>query len=120
MLFIVSKQCACSRRVHIEGHTNGNKTSRTKDNSDQDNLDHLMDNSDHFLRTTRTTFLGQLGPIFSVRSDHFLGQLGPLCKDNSDHFLKTTQTSFTGQFRPLLSVKSDSFLATFRSILITL
>jgi hypothetical protein len=23
MLFIVSKQCACSRRVHIEGHING-------------------------------------------------------------------------------------------------
>jgi hypothetical protein len=22
MLFIVSKQCACSRRVHIEGHMN--------------------------------------------------------------------------------------------------
>jgi hypothetical protein len=29
-------------------------------------------------KTTRTTFLGQLGPIFSVKSDHFLGQLWPL------------------------------------------
>ena len=35
----------------------------------------LWDNSDHFLRTTLTTFLGQLGPIFSVKSDQFLGQL---------------------------------------------
>ena len=59
----------------------GNRTTRTKDNSD-------LDNSDHFSGTT------QLGPIFSVKSDHFLGQLWPLWKDNSDQFLRTTRTTF--------------------------
>jgi hypothetical protein len=74
------------------------------------------DNSDHYFKTTRTTFPGQLGPllsvksdpflatfrsvlttfpgrlrsIFSIKSNPFLGQLWPLCKDNSDQFLKTT------------------------------
>ena len=32
------------------------------------------DNSDHFLRHLGPPY-GQLGPLFSVKSDHFLGQL---------------------------------------------
>jgi hypothetical protein len=39
-----------------------------------------------------TTFYGQLGTIFSAKSDHFLDKLSPLCKDNSEHVLKTTRT----------------------------
>jgi hypothetical protein len=68
-----------------------------------------MDNSDHFLRTTRTTFLGQLGPIFSVKSDHFLCQLRPLCKDNSEHVLKTIRTNFWRQIGP-------HFLTTYNTL----
>jgi hypothetical protein len=38
MLFIVSKQCACSRRVHIEGHMNRFEYCHPDKNSDNDSF----------------------------------------------------------------------------------
>jgi hypothetical protein len=38
MLFIVSKQCACSRRVHIEGHMNRFEYCHPDNNSDNDSF----------------------------------------------------------------------------------
>jgi hypothetical protein len=38
MLFIVSKQCACSRRVHIEGHMNRFEYCHPDNNSDKDSF----------------------------------------------------------------------------------
>ena len=38
MLFIVSKQCACSRRVHIEGHVNRFEYCHPDNNSDNDSF----------------------------------------------------------------------------------
>jgi hypothetical protein len=37
-LFIVSKQCACSRRVHIEGHMNRFEYCHPDNNSDNDSF----------------------------------------------------------------------------------
>jgi hypothetical protein len=38
MLFIVSKQCACSRRVRIEGHMNRFEYCHPDNNSDNDSF----------------------------------------------------------------------------------
>ena len=44
MLFIVSKQCACSTRVHIEGHMNRFEYCHPDNNSDNDCFGSFLSN----------------------------------------------------------------------------
>jgi hypothetical protein len=55
-------------------------------------------------KTTRITFPGQLGPIFSVKSNPFLSQIWPLCKDNSEHVLRTTRITFLTTYNTQLEL----------------
>jgi hypothetical protein len=53
MLFIVSKQCACSRRVHIEGHMNRFEYCHPDNNSDNDSFGYFLSNNCIFCSITR-------------------------------------------------------------------
>ena len=53
MLFIVSKQCACSRRVHIEGHMNRFEYCHPNNNSDNDSFGSFLSKNRIFCNITR-------------------------------------------------------------------
>ena len=53
MLFIVSKQCACSRRVQIEGHMNRFKYCHPDNNSDNDSFGYFLSKNRIFCSITR-------------------------------------------------------------------
>ena len=53
MLFIVSKQCACSRRVHIEGHMNRFEYCHPDNNSDNDSFGSFLSKNRIFCSITR-------------------------------------------------------------------
>jgi hypothetical protein len=53
MLFIVSKQCACSRRVHIEGHMNRFEYCHRDNNSDNDSFGCFLSKNRIFCSITR-------------------------------------------------------------------
>jgi hypothetical protein len=50
MLFIVSKQCACSRRVHIEGHMNRFEYCHPDNNSDNDSFGSFLSKKSYLLQ----------------------------------------------------------------------
>ena len=50
MLFIVSKQCACSRRVHIEGHMNRFEYCHPDNNSDNDSFGSFLSTKSYLLQ----------------------------------------------------------------------
>jgi hypothetical protein len=52
MLFIVSKQCACSRRVHIEGHMNRFEYCHPDINSDNDHFGSFLSKNRIFCSIT--------------------------------------------------------------------
>ena len=52
MLFIVSKQCACSRRVHIEGHMNRFEIVIQDNNSDNDSFGSFLSKNRIFCSIT--------------------------------------------------------------------
>ena len=53
MLFIVSKQCACSRRVHIEGQMNRFEYCHPDNNSDNDSFGSFLSKNRIFCSITR-------------------------------------------------------------------
>jgi hypothetical protein len=53
MLFIVSKQCACSRRVHIEDHMNRFEYCHPDNNSDNDSFGSFLSSSWTLLHQNR-------------------------------------------------------------------
>jgi hypothetical protein len=53
MLIIVSKQCACSRRVHIEGHMNRFESCHPDNNSDNDSFGSFLSKNRIFCNITR-------------------------------------------------------------------
>ena len=53
MLFIVSKQCACSRRVHIKGHMNRFEYCHPDNNSDSDSIGSFLSKNCIFCNITR-------------------------------------------------------------------
>ena len=53
MLFIVSKQCACSRRVQIEGHINRFEYCHQDNNSDNDSFGSFLSKNRIFCSITR-------------------------------------------------------------------
>jgi hypothetical protein len=53
MLFFVSKQCACSRRVHIEGHMNRFEYCHPDNNSDNDSFGSFLLKNRIFCNITR-------------------------------------------------------------------
>jgi hypothetical protein len=53
MLFIVSKQCACSRRVPIEGHMNRFEYCHPDNNSDNDNFGSFLSKNHIFCNINR-------------------------------------------------------------------
>ena len=53
MLFIVSKQCACSRRAHIEGHMNRFEYCHPDNNSDNDSFRSFLSKNRIFCNITR-------------------------------------------------------------------
>ena len=53
MLFIVSKQCACSRRVHIEDHMNRFEYCHPDNNSDNDSFGSFLSKNRIFCNITR-------------------------------------------------------------------
>ena len=52
-LFIVSKQCACSRRVHIEGQMNRFEYCHPDNNSDSDSFGFFLSKNRIFCSITR-------------------------------------------------------------------
>ena len=52
MLFIVSKQCTCSRRVHIEGHMNRFEYCHPDNNSDNDSFGSFLSKNRIFCNIT--------------------------------------------------------------------
>jgi hypothetical protein len=55
MLFIVSKQCACSRRVHIECHMNRFEYCHPDNNSDNDSFGSFLSKNRIFCRKRTLT-----------------------------------------------------------------
>ena len=50
MLFIVSKQCACSRHVHIEGYMNRFEYCHPDNNSDNDSFGSFLSKKSYLLQ----------------------------------------------------------------------